>query len=134
MKKLLMALLCLTVFACNQNKKDYQKPENALDAGRSFIEHSLKGEFSTAKRYMIQDKENLYWLDKVSKDYNGISEKDKAGFSSSSIKINEVADVSDSITVINYSNSYKNRSQKVKVVNYGGDWLVDFKYTFSGNL
>lgn len=134
MKKLLVALFCFLVLACNQNKKDYETPENALDAGRLFIEHSLKGEFTTARRYMLQDKENLYWLDKVSKDYNEFSEKDKAGFSGASIKINEVADVSDSITVINYSNSYRNRSQKVKVIRYSGNWLVDFKYTFSGNL
>ena len=134
MKKFLVAFFCLAVFACNDNKNEYEKPENALDAGRSFIEHSLRGQFSTAKRYMIADKENLYWLEKVSTDYNRLSEKDKNGFSNSSIKINEVADVSDSITVINYSNSYKNRAQKVKVVKHNGDWLVDFKYTFSGNL
>ena len=133
MKKLLPLLICTIVFACNSNS-DYPKPQNALDAGRGFIENSLKGHFETAKKYMIQDKENLYWLNKVSTDYNNMTEQDKAGFSNSSININEVADVTDSVTVINYSNSYKKRAQKVKVVNQNGDWLVDFKYTFSGNL
>jgi hypothetical protein len=130
-KLILMALVFL--ISCN-NKSDYKKPENALEAGREFIENSLKGHFNTAKKYMLPDEENIYWLDKVSKDYNKLSEQDKAGLSQASININEVADVSDSVTVINYSNSYKKRSQSVKVVKHKGDWLVDFKYTFSGNL
>ena len=132
MQKLTFLLFILLV-ACN-NKGDYKKPENALEAGREFIDNSLKGHFNTAKRYMLPDEENIYWLNKVSTDYNKLSEQDKAGLSQASININEVADVSDSVTVINYSNSYKKRSQSVKVVKHKGDWLVDFKYTFSGNL
>ncbi len=134
MKQLLMAVIFSGLFACNQNNNDYQKPENALDAGRSFIEHSLKGQFTTARRYMIQDSDNIYWLEKVSKDYNKLSEQDKTGFKNASIKINEVADVTDSVTIINYSNSYRNVAQNVKVVRENDTWLVDFKYTFSGNL
>ena len=83
---------------------------------------------------MLLDDENVYWLNKVSTDYNKLSEQDKTGLSQSSININEVADITDSVTVINYSNSYKKRSQKVKVIKRNGEWLVDFKYTFSGNL
>jgi hypothetical protein len=68
-------------------------------------------------------------------DFNKISEQEKAGYSKASININEVADVvADSVTIISYSNSYRKRSQKIKVVKYNGDWVVDFKYTFSGNL
>ncbi|HEX8333327.1 MAG TPA: hypothetical protein VF622_11925 [Segetibacter sp.] len=129
----LTILLFILLTSCN-NKGDYKKPENALEAGREFIENSLKGHFNTAKKYMLPDEENVYWLNKVTKDYNKLSEQDKAGLSQASININEVADVSDSVTVINYSNSYKKRSQSVKVVKHKGDWLVDFKYTFSGNL
>lgn len=134
MKKLLPLLFFSFLFACKNQDGDYEKPENALDAGREFIENSLKGRFNTAKKYMLQDEENEYWLNKVSSDYSRMSEQDKAGYSKASININEVADISDSVTVINYSNSYKKRSQKVKVVKQKGDWVVDFKYTFSGNL
>jgi hypothetical protein len=132
MQKLTILLLTF-LFSCN-NKSEYKKPENALEAGREFIESSLKGHYNTAKKYMLLNEENVYWLNKVSNDYNKLSEQDKAGYSQASININEVADVSDSVTVINYSNSYKKRSQKVKVVKHNGEWLVDFKYTFSGNL
>ena len=132
MQKLTFFLLIIAL-SCN-SKTDYKKPENALEAGREFIDNSLKGRYNTAKKYMLQDQENIYWLDKVSKLHNELSEQEKAGLSQASIKINEVAYVSDSITVINYSNSYKKRSQKVKVVKHKGEWVVDFKYTFSGNL
>ena len=132
MNKLLFCLL-IFIFSCN-NKNDYRKPESALEAGREFIDNSLKGHYNTAKKYMLLDDENVYWLNKVSTDYNKLSEQDKAGYSQASININEVADVSDSVTVINYTNSYKKRSQKVKVVKHNGEWVVDFKYTFSGNL
>jgi hypothetical protein len=129
-----IALLLLIFFVSCNNKNDYKKPENALEAGREFIDQSLKGHFNKAKKYMLLDDENIYWLNKVSTDYNKLSEQDKTGLSQSSININEVADVADSVTIINYSNSYKKRSQKVRVIKQKGEWLVDFKYTFSDNL
>lgn len=133
MKKLLFIFCTIILFSCGSDS-DYQKPETALDAGREFIQHSLKGKFETAKKYMYQDTENIYWLDQVIKQYNQTSEEEKANLNKASINISEVADVSDSVTVINYSNSYKKSATKVKVIKKDGNWIVDFKYTFSGNL
>ncbi len=135
MKYLLLFAAILFLFSCKNADEEYHKPENALDAGREFIDQSLKGRFNTAKKYMLQDEDNLYWLNKTSENYNKYTEQDKAGFSKASINISEVSDVvPDSVTIINYSNSYRNRPQKIKVVKYNGEWVVDFKYTFSGNL
>jgi hypothetical protein len=133
MKIFFLFFLISFVAACNNSDKDYRKPENALDAGREFIDHSLKGRFNVAKRYMLQDADNIYWLDKVSGDYNKYSQQEKVGYSSASIRISEVADVNDSVTIINFKNTYTNRPQKVKVLKINHEWLVDFKYTFSGN-
>jgi hypothetical protein len=134
--KIKLLLICLLfLFSCGNKDNEYHKPESAIDAGREFIDQSLKGKFSVAKRYMLQDEENIYWLTKTSENYNRYSEQDKAGFSKASINISEVSDVvPDSVTIINYSNSYRNRPQKIKVVRHNGEWVVDFKYTFSGNL
>lgn len=133
MKKVVLLVFVSILFACNGNNGDYQKPENALDAGRSFIENSLKGHFTTAKMYMLPTEENNYWLNKVSQDYNQYTEKDKNGYSNASINIIEVADqVPDSILIINYSNSYIKRPQSLKVVKFNGDWKVDLNYTFAG--
>jgi hypothetical protein len=135
MKYSLLLTLILFSFSCRNKDEEYHKPENALDAGREFIDQSLKGRFNTAKKYMLQDQENLYWLNKWSSDFNKISEQEKAGYSKASINITEVADVvADSVTIISYTNSYRKRQQKIKVVKHNGDWVVDFKYTFSGNL
>lgn len=134
MRKFIAVIFITIAFACGDGQKDFTPPENGLDAGREFIENSLKGRFTTAKKYMLQTQENNFWIDKVSKEYNQYSEKDKAGYSSASINIKEINDVvPDSVVVINYSNSYVNRPQKLKVIKFNGTWQVDFNYTFGAN-
>jgi len=134
MKYLLIIFVSLLLYSCNNEEDEYHVPENALDAGREFIGQSLKGNFKTADKYMLQDKENQYWLSKWSGQFNKISEQEKASYSKASINIAEVNDVvPDSVTIISFSNSFKKAPQKVKVIKYNGDWKVDFKYTFSGN-
>jgi hypothetical protein len=133
MKYILTLLAVVSIIACTENKDT--KAESALDAGRQFIDLSLKGKFNDAKQYMLQDDDNLFWLSKSNEAFNKYSEQERTQFSQASINILEVADVvKDSVTVISFSNSYRNQPQKVKVVKYKGNWLVDLKYTFSGNL
>lgn len=135
MKLYLLFIPFLLFFSCKNSKDEDQKPESALDAGREFIQKSLQGKFKEANQYMLQDEDNLFWLAKWSKEFNQISEQDKAGFGKASINIYEVNELApDSATIINFSNSYKKRLQKIKVVKINGEWKVDFKYTFSGNL
>lgn len=134
MRKIVVLLSITVLFACRDAKEDFTPPENGLDAGRQFIDNSLKGRFTTAKKYMLKTEENNFWIDKVSKEYNQYSEKDKAGYSSASINIKEIIDlVPDSVVIINYSNSYVNRAQKLKVIKYNGTWQVDLNYTFGAN-
>ncbi len=134
MKYLLLTILSLSLLCCANPDDEYHPPENALDAGREFIQQSLKGKFTTANKYMLQDHDNQYWLTKWQEDFNKISEQQKAAYGKASINISEINDVvPDSVTIINFSNSYKNIPQKLKVVKYNGEWKVDFKYTFSGN-
>lgn len=134
MKYLISLFLIITLFSC-QESEEFKQPENALDAGREFIQYSLQGKFTTANKYMLQDEENQYWLSKWSAEFNKITEQEKASYYKASINIAEVADVvKDSVTVISFSNSYKKVPQKIKVIKKNGNWLVDFKYTFSGNL
>lgn len=135
MKYLSIILAFTVLFACNNPEDEYHAPENALDAGREFIQQSLKGNFKTAGKYMLPDDDNKFLLEKVSKEFNNKSEQEKTSFSKASINISEINDVvPDSVTIINFSNSFTKLPQKVKVVKYNGNWVVDFKYTFSGNL
>jgi hypothetical protein len=43
-------------------------------------------------------------------------------------------EVNDSTSIINYSNTYMNKPMEIKLVRENKKWVVDFKYTFSGNL
>lgn len=135
MKYSIIIMAFVFLFSCKNPEDEYHTPENALDAGREFIQQSLKGNFNTAGKYMLQDQDNKFWLDKLSKEFSNKSEHEKAQFSKASINIAEVSDVvPDSVTVISFSNSFTKVPQKVKVVKVNGVWVVDFKYTFSGNL
>jgi hypothetical protein len=135
MKYSFLILAFILLFSCKNTEEEYHKPESAIDAGREFIQQTLKGKFNAANRYMLQDEDNQFWLAKWSKEFNKLSEQDKAGYARAAITIYEVNDVvPDSVTIINFSNSYKNRRQKIKVIKSNEEWKVDFKYTFSGNL
>jgi type IV secretory pathway component VirB8 len=134
MKTVFLFVLILFVAACGNKADEYQKPTSDIDAFRSFVGQSLKGHFNTAQKYMLPDTENIQWLEQVTKDYNQRSAQEKAGLSTASINIAEVAPVNDTVTVISFSNSYFNKPQKVKVIKRNNEWWVDFKYTFSGNL
>ena len=124
-------ILLITISGC-RNK--YTDAATALDGGREFIDGCLKGDFEKAAFYMLDDNTNESELLKIKRDYNLKSAQQKHDYATASILINEDAMLNDSIHIINYSNSYDKIARKVKVVNRNGKWLVDFKYTFNGNL
>ncbi len=132
MKHLLfIALLAIT--ACNRQNQ-YPAAENALDAGREFIDATLKGDFSKAAFYMVSDDQNKKLLDQTKVQYNARSSYIKKQFNQSVINIIEVTDISETETIINYSNSFDKVAHKVKAKKINGIWLIDFKYTFDANL
>ncbi len=108
--------------------------ENALDAGREFIDATLKGDFDKANFYMIQDAENKKLLQQYQTKYNAAPKETQFALNQSVINILEVADVTEKETIINYSNSFDKKAHKVKVILANGNWFVDLKYTFDGNL
>lgn len=131
--KMLFAVLILSLsFACNL--PNYQPAATALESGREFIDACLKGDFEKAKFYMVDDSSNQNNLLKIKRDYDGKSADEKQDYASASIIINEDETINDSTHIINYTNSYDKIARKVKVINRNGNWLVDFKYTFNGNL
>jgi hypothetical protein len=126
---------CFLVFAvCSCNINNYDNAVTALDGGREFISGCLKGDFKQASFYMIQDSANESNLLKIKRDYNLKSADQKSAYASASIIINNDETINDTTHIINYSNSYDKIARKVKVINRNGKWLVDFAYTFNGNL
>ena len=112
----------------------YPEASTALEAGREFIDGCLKGDFEKASAYMIIDNTNESDLLKIKRDYDSKSKEQKDSFATASIIVTEDATINDTMHIINYRNSYDQFARKVKVVQRNGEWKVDFKYTFNGNL
>jgi hypothetical protein len=122
------------IFLLSSCGQKYPAATTPLEGAREFIDGYLKGDFTKAQAYMINDDENQKDLLKIKRDYHAKSEDQKHDYAVASIIINEDAALNDTIHIINYSNSYDKIARKVKVIQRDGKWLVDFKYTFNGNL
>ncbi len=128
----LLLLFVSTFFACNQNR---QRPDDALETAREFIRSSLDGDYKWANELMLIDSVNSIELEMIEKKYNSeMSATDKEGYKKSSIIVHSVENVSDSVVIVNYSNTYKNKQLPLKVIKKDGKWQVDFNYTFTGNM
>jgi hypothetical protein len=134
-RQLFSFIFLLFIFSCtNSNQESASgKPENDVDAARMFIRNALDGKYSDARKLMLQDSLNLELLDAFQHNYETrMSREDKRGYRESSINMHDVRQVNDSTTIVNYSNSFKNKKDSLKLIRKNGDWLVDFKYSFAG--
>lgn len=133
MRKVLFLLFIITsLVSCKQKE---ERPTDALNTAREFIRSSLDGKYERAKELMIQDSLNLYELGELEKKYKTeMSDNDKAEYKKASIIVHSVENVSDTVVIVNYSNSYKKKPMPVKVILRDGMWQIDFNYTFTGNL
>ncbi len=101
-----------------------------LESGRGFIEASLQGDYNLAQKYLLQDSTNLEYFNGL-KDFNSKrSKEEKEGYKTANILVDSTTKLSDSVTIISYSNTYKMKPAKLKMVRRDGEWLVDFKYSF----
>lgn len=129
MKYLCFYLLFLLIMfaACESNdRKPGGDPVTDIDAARDFIRASLDGNFQKARNYMLRDsinEERMNLIERVS-----LSPDEKKGLAASSINIHSVTPVNDSVTVVIYSNSFKNNWDTLRVLKQQGKWLVDFNY------
>ncbi len=131
-KILLIAIFISGILSCN-NKKTV--PNTDIDVARSFIRDILDNNFTDAKTLMISDETNNEYFDVTQKKFNLFGQDELDNYKNADIIVNEISNINDSVTVVNYSNSYKqHNADKVKVVRVNGKWLVDLKYTFSGNM
>jgi hypothetical protein len=133
-KKIVFALLFIaTIVSCNSGKK--KEPVTDMDVANTFVRNLLDNDFKEAEKYLLKDDTNVQIFERFRKQY---SEKDKAileKYKQADIIVNETSYVTDSVFIFNYSNSYSQADKTIlKLVRIDGKWLVDLKYTFSGNL
>ncbi|RXK86674.1 hypothetical protein [Filimonas effusa] len=134
--RLFLTLIAVVVtgISCGSGNETQEPATSALDAGRSFIDDCLKGRFKQAAFYMIKDDENVAGLAKLEESFNSKGSSDKSQYKQASIMIENVETVNDSTTILSYRNSFDRIARKLKVIKRQETWLVDFKYTFSGNM
>jgi hypothetical protein len=133
-KYLVPVILAVLIFACNSGKKKI--PVTDMDVANAFVRALLDNNFNEAEQYLYKDETNTQIFERFKKQY---SEKDKATlekYKEAQIIVNEATIVkADSIFIFNYSNSYSPADKTIlKLVRIDNKWLVDLKYTFSGNL
>lgn len=131
MKRVLIVFGVFTIAACN-NSTTVNKSD-PLESGRGFIEASLKGDYVKAQKYILPDSTNMEYLDGLKTFNSKMGLEDRRGYSDANIIIDSSIAKSDSVDIIYYTNSYKNKPSKIKLVKQNNEWLVDFKYTFIGN-
>ena len=131
--KIVFAILGIALFsACNSNSK---VPNTDIEVARSFIKNILDNDFKAAETLVLEEDTNKQYFDLFKKEYESKSREDLENYRKADIIINEISPVNDSVSIINYSNSFKkDKSNKLKMVRVNNRWLVDLKYTFSGNL
>jgi hypothetical protein len=120
-------LLAVLLAACNSN---YQKPTDPTEAGRDFINATLKADYSVADKYIPSDTLNEHFFKRYKEWYGNLPDSQKEGYSQASLTIYSVNKPTDSTAIINFSNTYMNRHDNIAMVKKDGEWWVDFGYMF----
>lgn len=129
----LSAFLLFFMASCNNadQPKAVAASENDIDAARNFIQSALEGHYRDARKYIYSDSTNMQYIDAFERNYNErMDPEDKREYRQASIIISSVNQLNDSVTIINYSNSYKKNTDSLKVIRINQQWLVDLKYSF----
>ncbi|ANI87973.1 hypothetical protein A9P82_00755 [Arachidicoccus ginsenosidimutans] len=132
MKYLFLIITSLVFISCSGD--NYPNADNELTATQSFLDACMKGDFKQANFYMKQDSENAADLNKMKEAYYKNTADQRQEYRSASIIVEDNETVDTNTKIITYKNSYDKIDRKIKAINNNGDWKIDLKYTFSGNL
>jgi hypothetical protein len=130
MKSNLIAAISLVAIltSCKDARRN---PTTDIEVASAFIKDILENDFKDAKRFVLDEEMNKQYFELAEKNFEHKSKEELKKYSEADIIINELRPENDSVTIVNYSNSYnRNEKGKVKVVRVKGQWLVDLKYTF----
>ena len=121
------------LFSCNNNQK--QSPKTDTDVATAFIRDIMDNKLDDAELFLLKDEENKQYFEIVREQYRKKDKAELERYKAADIIINEISNITDSVSIVNYSNTYKRElKNKVKLVRINDRWLIDLKYTFSGNM
>lgn len=125
-----MVVWLISAIACGETP-GIKEPEDGLDAGREFLRAVLDGDYKRAEMYVLQDDEDQLLFKRYVEYMRKRSGEELIGLKQATIIISKIDQVSDSVQVIHYSNSFSKKPADVKVVRKDDKWWVDFSFTFS---
>jgi hypothetical protein len=129
MQKFLLFSLTFLI-ACTNKQANYSKAENAFDAGREFIDGTLKGDFKKSAYYMLMDTANQDLLNVQEKEFRLKDKEGRQQLRTASINIQQIEDLDSVTSIIHYNNSFDKLNHALKVVKQNNNWAVDYKYSF----
>ena len=130
MKKYWIFLFAAATFLFSCQNADVIDRSDPLASARGFIESSLKGDYVKAQNYIVADSTNKEYLN-IFRDVNSRRPAlERENYRDANIIIDSTHNVSDSVVLVTYSNTYKNEPTRLKLVKKNNEWFVDFKYTF----
>ena len=133
MQKIILICFATILFFVSCNSSNTVKRDDPVEAGREFIDASLKGNFEQARKYLLPDSTNMEYFNGLEIFNKKLSPEQTEGYKNANIIIDSIQNISDSVTIINYSNTFKKAPTKIKLVKKNNEWFVDFKFTFTGN-
>lgn len=135
MIKKYIGFLLLFAVTASCNSKTKKLPETDIEVATAFVRNILDNKFDEAQQFLLKDDTNNELFNRFKKQYSAQKKEVLEKYKDADIIVYETSYVTDSIYIFNYSNSYaKELKNKLKLVRINGKWLVDFQYTFSGNL
>mgnify|MGYP000965601519 CR=1 FL=1 len=132
LKRSTLPLLLAALFSCSSPAK--KEPVTDVEVARAFVRNILDDKFDDAEKLLLKDQTNSELFNRFKRDYNSKKKDILNKYKEADIIVNEISYITDTICIFNYSNSYTRDPKKLKVVRVNGRWLIDFQYTFSGNM
>ena len=127
--KLFITVIALAMLSsCSDKRKN---PNTDIDVARAFIKDILENNYKDAKTFVLNEDSNNQYFDLSKKEFEAKSKEELKLYKDADLIINEIKNLNDSVTIVNFSNSYKKSiKNEVKVVKVSGQWFVDLKHTF----
>ena len=103
-----------------------------MEAASQFIRAALDGDVNKARTFIVNDSTNKQMLDLFEYKYHNVfTPEDRKAYKTASIRfLKDTHEVNDSVTIVHYSNSYKNKPDSLKVIRMNGQWFIDLNFTF----
>lgn len=128
---IIFASCCLFSCAAKQEKPN---PQDDIETAQVFLQAFNTGNYEWCKDFMVQNAGNDSLLKSQLLIFENKTSTQKKEISESSIVIHNREEVTQTETIITYNTSINKTIHKLKLMNNNGKWLVDFSYTFNGNL